>query len=192
MKYYAGIGSRETPEEFMEIMKKIATKLEAAGWVLNSGAAKGSDEAFESGVKNAKNKQIFLPWKYFNKNTSSLYDLENFIDAENIAREYHPYYDNIKKQGAKKLMTRNSYQVLGRDLKTPVKFVICYTDDGCESHETRNQNTGGTGQAISIATANNIPVFNLSNEEILNKLLKYIGEPVKKEKKKTLNRNNNG
>lgn len=58
-------------------------------------------------------------------------------------------------------MIRNAYQVLGKNLKSPVKFVLCYTDDGCQTDAERTRKTGGTGQAITIADFNNIPVINL-------------------------------
>ena len=39
MKVYTGIGSRETPEEILEFMKEIASKLEELGWICRSGGA---------------------------------------------------------------------------------------------------------------------------------------------------------
>ena len=42
--------------------------------------------------------------------------------------------------GGKKLQTRNVFQVLGADLKTPTEFIICWTDK-----------YGGTQQALRIA-----------------------------------------
>ena len=61
-------------------------------------------------------------------------------------------------------MGRNGYQVLGYDLKTPSKFLICWTKDGKE--------TGGTAQAMRIAKDYKIPVYNLFFEECRN-LMNY-------------------
>lgn len=36
MKYYAGIGSRSSPPEILELMTKIAVKLRGQGWTLRS------------------------------------------------------------------------------------------------------------------------------------------------------------
>ena len=67
------------------------------------------------------------------------------------------------RHGVKKLHTRNVAQVLGDDCSSPADAVICWTPDGSDS--------GGTGQAIRIAWAYNIRVFNLHDEEILAKFL---------------------
>ena len=56
---YAGIGSRNTPENIQAIMTKLATKLESLGWVLRSGGADGADSAFELGVLSHQNKEIY-------------------------------------------------------------------------------------------------------------------------------------
>ena len=44
---YAGIGSRETPIEVLELMTKASTWLGSKGYTLQSGGAIGADMAFE-------------------------------------------------------------------------------------------------------------------------------------------------
>lgn len=48
---YAGIGSRETPENICKFMTTCATFLADNDYVLRSGAAIGADAAFEVGGK---------------------------------------------------------------------------------------------------------------------------------------------
>ena len=106
---------------------------------------------FEIGCDRVNGKkEIYLPWKNFNSNKSNLI-FDDDIEAINIAKKYHPAYNGLS-QGAKRLISRDSYQVLGKDLKTPSKYIICYTDG-----------TGGTSQALRIAEdiQINIPIFNL-------------------------------
>lgn len=153
MKSYAGIGSRETPKEICDLMTQIATILQDK-CSLRSGGADGADLAFEKGITNG-NKEIYLPWYKFNNNNSSLYHISP--KAMEIANNFHPAWDRLS-DGAKKLMGRNTYQILGYNLHVeldPSSFVICWTKDGKAS--------GGTGQAIRIAEAFNIPVYNLHN-----------------------------
>jgi hypothetical protein len=149
-KYYAGIGSRQTPESFRTIIGEFATALNRKGYVLRSGGATGADSMFE---EFADEKEIFLPWPGYNGNTSTLVSAPE--EAYEMARKYHPVYDTLG-QGAKHMMARNCMQILGADLKTPVDFVICWTKDGKAS--------GGTGQAIRLANDLGIPVYNLYNE----------------------------
>jgi hypothetical protein len=171
--YYAGIGSRKTPIEIRKFMTKIASKLESLGWTLRSGAAPGADWAFERGVKNEVMKEIYLPWAGFNDSRSTLHDLPLDRMAKDIAEPHHPTWNYLKKQ-TKDLMGRNVYQILGAHLDKPVKFVICYTEDGCESKEDRSLETGGTGLAISLADSLGIPVFNLKNEDSRKRLQSFI------------------
>ena len=58
-KYFAGIGSRETPQDILKLMTKSAYRLEQLGYVLRSGGARGADKAFELGVMNLKNRRIY-------------------------------------------------------------------------------------------------------------------------------------
>ena len=160
MKYYAGIGARETPGEICLIMTQIARWLAEESWVLRSGGAVGADIAFEQGCDLANgNKEIFLPQKAYNKHTSilytppkSAYDLIDTLWGDLLHRS----------QLVRSLFARNCQQILGADLNSPCNLVICWTRDG--------KDTGGTGKAIEIARKFNIPVTNLYNYRGLEKL----------------------
>jgi len=169
--YYAGIGSRQTPNNILKLMTNYAIKLRELNYILRSGGAVGADTAFERGA--GKEKEIYLPWKGFNKHTSRYYNITK--SAFELASKYHPYWDYLK-PSVQKLMARNCYQILGYDLAIPVDFVICWTPDGCETINDRTKNTGGTGIAIALADSYNIRVFNLKNktsqEELENLLLR--------------------
>jgi hypothetical protein len=69
---------------------------------------------------------------------------------------------------AKKFHSRNVHQVLGRDLKTPSDFVICWTADGGFS--------GGTGQALRIADDHGIPIFNMNVREDVRSFREFMRE----------------
>lgn len=146
--YYAGIGSRETPEEFCTLFSNIAKYLSGRGFVLRSGGAQGADSAFERGCIG--DKEIYLPWSGFEGNKSNLIVKDKL--AFELAEKFHPYWDNMS-QGAQRLHARNIHQVLGKDLDTPADFVVCWTKDG--------KGSGGTGQAIRIAKAYKVPIFDL-------------------------------
>lgn len=156
MKYYSGIGSRQTPPDILALMTKIATILQDK-YTLRSGHAPGADLAFENGCTNG-NMEIYIPWKGFGGSKSLLYTHND--EAMKIASEFHPNWKNLK-SSVRNLMARNVHQILGKDLQTPTNFVLCWTPDGCESHKTRSPKTGGTGQAISIASTNEIEVINM-------------------------------
>jgi hypothetical protein len=167
MKIYAGIGSRETPQEILVLMSEAAKALCIQGYTLRSGGAPGADAAFESGVYDHKKKEIYLPWRSFNCNTSTRHRVTD--EALLLAGKYHPAWDKLP-HGARKLMGRNCYQVLGDDLNSPSDFVLCWTKNG--------KDVGGTAQAIRIAKDKGIPVFNLFFPEIQDKIKSWISSGV--------------
>lgn len=166
-RFYAGIGSRETPQNILLLMAWIGEKLSQRGYVLRSGGAQGADKFFASEVSEHL-KEIFIPWKGFQEEINGIVsiDLPTYEQAKKIAESFHPAWERCS-SGAKKLLTRNVYQILGRRLNEPVDFIICWTKDGKAS--------GGTGQAIRIAENINIPVYNLKDEEIRGAVLTALG-----------------
>jgi len=153
----------------MKVMTLLSSELSSL-FVLRSGAAHGADTAFESSVGDGA-KEIFLPWRGFNGHTSALFETPGELHdrATEIAALLHPGWGRLSR-GARLLMTRNVHQILGPSLDNPVEFVICWTPDGCESESTRTRATGGTGQAIALASRHNIPVFNLANGSAMGRI----------------------
>jgi len=160
MKFYTGIGSRNTPTDILALMTEIAKVLDNDKYILRSGGAGGADEAFESATPC---KRIYLPWSGFN---GKQYNGKEYLVPsynEQWVLDYHPNSHYLT-AGMMKLMSRNTYQVLGDDLNTPSAFVVCWTSDGKAS--------GGTGQALRIAKDFNIPIYNLYNDEELETIVK--------------------
>lgn len=138
---YAGIGSRESPDNILDVMTQVAQALATLGYTLRSGGAEGADTAFEDG---AGPKEIFRP-----KHATA--------EAIELASQFHPAWHNCSDY-VRKLHGRNAQIILGRDLATPVEFAILWTS---------NEKVGGTSLGIRIANHNNIPVKNLFNNKIL-------------------------
>jgi hypothetical protein len=159
---YTGIGSRKTPEEILKVFTKIGKFLAEKDFILRSGHAQGADKAFEIGcdLVNGK-KEIYLPWKNFENSDSNLIVTDE--KAFQIAEKYHSYWDNLS-EGARKLQARNSHQVLGWELNTPSKFIVCWTKNG--------KGEGGTGQAIRVANEYKIPVFDAGNFSDIKQMAK--------------------
>lgn len=193
MSYYTGVGSRETPDDILEVMQQLGKKLADNHWVLRTGGAKGADQAFELGwVQHVQeNKQftkaeIYLPWDGYEKHARDamfgcniLPDLDDeflYLVAESMAEQLHPAW-NVNKEdgspivtaGAKKMHRRNVYQVLGRDLKTPSSMLVAWT-----KLTKQGAPKGGTATAIKLATNHGIPCYNLNKPEDLEKIQKYL------------------
>jgi hypothetical protein len=142
-------------------MEVISLTLNKNGYVLRSGGAGGADMAFERGCNkgDSTKKEIYLPWKGFNGNPSALFSVCD--KAKEIAADVIGVRWKWMNPAVKLLMARNVYQVLGKNLDSPSSFLVCFTPDGCFDKATRTPKTGGTGQAIAIASERNIPVYNL-------------------------------
>lgn len=168
--YYAGIGSRSTPEYILDLMRQLGEKLREDRMILRTGHAFGADQAFEYGAGSAA--QIFLPWPTFNQDVGfvasrdekgmlahpKIYD-DPTSEARIAAASFHPMWDGLT-PAVQKLIARNTHQILGpkpQSRPTPVEFVICWTPGGAD--------VGGTGQALRIARHWDIPIYNLANED---------------------------
>lgn len=152
--FYTGVGSRNTPAHILNQMTVIGRSMAECGFTLRSGGAAGADAAFEQGCDTlGGSKEIYLPWNGFN----GLFQNQGYLvgdnpNAEAMAESFHPAWHKCS-QGARKLHTRNVYQVLGLSMATPSSILVCWTPGGGL--------VGGTAMAIRIAMANNITIINL-------------------------------
>jgi len=176
-------------------MHHVACYLYAEGWILRSGGANGADAAFEQAVDHMVReafapdrislpaKQIYLPWRGFNNSRSELHPgrIPFTPQEQSCAAHFHPAWDKCS-PSAKLMHQRNVRQIVGShavDGENLVlsAFVVCWTPGG--------EITGGTGQALRMATAMNVPIVNLglaqSNEE-LERLVLFIDELQQKYK----------
>lgn len=174
MRYYTGIGSRNTPWEICMLMSAIAKKYANAGWVLRSGGAEGADTAFENGAVNAHGKtEIYIPWDSFgqhyhdSKRIFLVKDKEIIQRAAMLASDVHPNWGACSTT-ARKLHTRNSFQVLGGDLEVPSSLLICWAPIQGDSIK------GGTRTAWEIAKLYDIPRFNLADPGTEQKFRKFV------------------
>lgn len=172
---YAGIGSRHTPKPVLAQMQKIAHRFSELGYTLLSGGAEGADSAFEQGCFGKK--EIYLPWPGFRQLQGRHCVTLPSSEAFRVAEVGHPAWGKLK-ASAQSLMARNSHQVLGADLRSPVDFVVCWTPDGCDNAATRSRATGGTGQAIALADLWGTPVINLAHAK---KAMVKLAEQVSRE-----------
>lgn len=151
-KYYAGIGSRETPGPILERMTNFGRRLHDLGYILRSGGAEGADTAFEDG----EGEKVILKAD------------DATLQAIEVARAYHPAWEKCNWH-AKKLHGRNAMIILGDDINDEdmwVKFVLCWTPPDVPY--------GGTKLGMRIAKDFGIPVFNLALEGMVDLFDMYL------------------
>ncbi len=172
---YAGIGSRRTPPDMLDLMRRVGAVLAASGWVLRTGMAGGADQAFYRGASAHGALELYLPWPSFEANARIAGGAEQFVlsqpteAAHELAARFHPAWSRLSR-AVRSLHARNAHQVLGPDLASPARFVLCWTPNG--SLDGQGRGVGGTGQALRIAHEHAIPVFNLARPEHAERVLR--------------------
>lgn len=169
MNYYSGIGSRETPENILNIMHHVGAYLATQGWILRSGAANGADASFEEGALHVEGEtEIYLPWKSFNHHGGPLHPADYpFSDKEKaFTAKLHPAWKKCS-PSARLLHQRNTRIMVGMEaihgeMVQMSKFVVCWTPYG--------ELKGGTAQALRIATAFNVPIINFGTAKTPDQL----------------------
>lgn len=164
MNYFTLVGSRDTPEDSCEILEHMAAYLAIfkGDWIGRSGGANGADSALETSLLKVPHMmEVYLPWTNFNDRVAGRRShwidtpkLTNYQEAMLIAEDTHPAWDRCSR-GARALHTRNVYQVLGKDLNTPSKILICWavpTKDGVK---------GGTNTAVQLAKKYGCHILNI-------------------------------
>jgi hypothetical protein len=191
---FAGIGSRSTPADMLRLLRLASRWLVETGWVCRTGGAAGADTACEEGALLALEDdtrvgpehatggglEVYLPWPRFGRGLDHYRRLADHPDgglnltaypsptheAVDLASTVHPNWAACT-PAARLLHGRNSHQVLGRDLRSPVGSVLCWTPDGADGSPEHpvTRDTGGTGQALRLAARLGIPVLNLQRPE---------------------------
>lgn len=163
MNIYTGIGTRNIASREKDIIKDIAKQLSELNYICLSGNATGSDITFQNGSENKC--VLMLPWKNFN---SDHYNPKHALDCYIVGKEekgleavkkFHPGFKYLK-SGAKLLLTRNYYQIVGFDKYPKSEFVIC-----CADRDSEGNIKGGTGHTAKIAMHYHVPIINIRDDE---------------------------
>ena len=185
MKILTGVGSRETPREILEVMRRVCKKMVLQGYTLRSGGEDGADAYCAYGWGDAWSEdpevhdaEIYIPWNGFNslkaggENVVLVQDTGIIQSAHKILKEVHPAFDKLTR-GPLALHTRNCFQVLGADLNTKSSIVLAYAKT-----DSKGNPMGGTATAINLAKREGIAVRNLYLESDLEKVIKYLEKEV--------------
>lgn len=162
------IGSRQTPQKYVDYQTEVALELLKEGYKVRSGCApEGGDVAATEAVRiygKSDVAELFIPWEGFDgwrtgdmgNNIYCPVSYVNYAHAKYLAELVHPAWERCS-YAAKGLHSRNPYQVLGRTLASPSAFVLFWAPTTKNNEAVK----GGTATAVKIARLFNIPCFNL-------------------------------
>lgn len=165
---YGGLCNPDAPENVLSQMKQLAHRLDEKGYTLRTNGGKGGEEALESGTER---KEMHLPWKKFNDRDSKF--TKTTDEAKAVIRHFAPSFDTLK-PAVQTIIASKAHVILGKDLNNPVKFLVCWTQDGAETVADRNARTGYIGVGIALAASLKIPVFNLKKPDALERLKQFL------------------
>lgn len=186
--YTTLVGSRETPEPILSLMSDVGCVLCDQGYRGRSGGAGGADTAFHQGAQRSERFnqigfEIYLPdATMFDKEefgfqkpdpSRLIFNAMTFTDtyeeAKAIAFQARGSFDGLRSGGIK-LHTRNAYQVLGQNLATPSRGLICWARPVGKQGKVH----GGTNTAVQIALNEGIPVINLYRDEDVSRIHAFL------------------
>jgi len=149
MKFtYTLVGSRRAPPAALSKLRALACALACRGAVGRSGGATGCDEQLELGVRD----------RYPGADCVGKF-------AYAMAGDTHPRWARMP-DTSRALHARNVHAVLGAECDIPSDILVCWKPDAADGSLSRPtcSATGGTGQAIRVAAAHGVPVYNLASE----------------------------
>lgn len=165
---FAATGNRNIPDADMERMLNICKTLISKGYTLRTGGLDGPDDIL---FKQIKDLELYLPWRNFSDKDSKLYF--NTKECLEIAKRHHPAFDSLK-PAIQAFLGMNTRMILGKDLKSPVIFVLGWSEDGAELLREKTSKTGSFGHVIALAHSRKIPVFNIIRSDVEERLFRFL------------------
>ena len=166
---YAAISNDNAPSHVVEQFKKIAMDMETRGYTMRTSGNKGVEEIIESLVSN---KEVHVAWKGFNQRETQFTRVDKA--AIELVGTLHPAFNDLK-DSVKTIIARYAHVILGKDLKSPVRCVVCWTEDGAESAKEVTSRTGVVGHVIILCQSLSIPIHNLVRDNVLIRIEKLLG-----------------
>ncbi|MGC3004898.1 hypothetical protein ACPF8X_42615, partial [Streptomyces sp. G35A] len=171
----AMFSNNNPPLDVVEKFKVLATKLSELKMTVR--VAGGNSEADNAAKELAGEKvEEYLPFKGYEGRESPQNQWSDEASIEQACK-FHPAADKMK-DGAKKFLSRNLRMMQGKSLKSPVKFLIIWSEDGASTLAEKTFKTGAAGHFLSIAAGTKTPVFNLAKQGTYEKLMEFL-EPEK-------------
>jgi len=157
LKYYTGIGSKDTPQAELARMEKIGSFLGDLGYVLRTGDAVGAERAFEQGALNTK--ALVQKWR----SDTSYFPLPEWATEKASEVCWEKPLERMKAFQISRV-TQRVFQVFGDsvDIQHPVDFVVYWSLSDPLSPLTDSE--GDLRYTVRVAHKAGIPTYNLRSQ----------------------------
>ena len=173
-KSYAILSNENAPKELNEKIEELVHRLAGSGFTLRTSGSVNRDESAgieDVAEKSTDNKEIYLAWKFFNKKDSKFIKVSKQAIA--LVSKYHPTFASMK-EAVQTIIARYAHVLLGSELNNPVRFLLVWSADGCETKAEKTAKTGFVGVPIALANDAEIKVFNLARNDAFERLSQYL------------------
>ena len=168
----------EVPGETLLLIDQISKSLHAKGFTFRYDG-NTQDKASTAGFNACKERsEIYLPWKTFNKDVTPK-SYKPSEKAYGYASGLHKTFNKLP-PAIKAILARNIHVLMGDDCNTPVNMLLIYTSDGAETkRDIKYETTGNMAFFIYVCEALDIPVFNLKNEDVKERIITFLSSIIR-------------
>lgn len=164
-KACACLSNQDAPDEIKSVCEKLARVLVENGYTIRTSGGKGGEEAFEKGAGDKV--EVYIPWKGFDQKQSQFCKTKD--EAKDVVRQFSPSFESLSK-GVQTIIASKAHVILGKDLNSPIRFLVVWSLDGAETKKECTAKTGFVSTPIKIAESIQIPVFNLKRSDALERI----------------------
>lgn len=119
--------------------------------------------------------EAYRPWKKMAPDLASV--AKTFADkqAYEAACYYAPKFSSFP-PGVRCIRANAVYALLGKEIKNPSNFILCWTECGSEAitKDTDFKKIGNAGVFFTMGKDLNIPIYNIKNKDSVQKLAEYL------------------
>lgn len=176
-KYYtiAYSSASDIDDDITNKFTKVAKALLTKGYILRHRGSKEDKLWNELIHLEGMKYESFLPWKKFNDNIKKPKTFKVDINGHNIVAYYHKGYDKLK-PGIKNIIGTEVQCCLSETYDNPCDLIIVYSPTGDEliTKDSKFKELGNTTFVLKIAAEAGIPVFNLSKDDAITRIVEFL------------------
>lgn len=161
---------RDTPPEVVQRLQSILSALSSNRYTVRTSYT-GNNELDRQIMSSLKDHyEVILPWKGFESEAfRPKHAAVASFHCKRLAAWIHGGWDKLK-PAIQAFTTRDVHVLVGSNAQAPVVAYIIYSKDGAEQPTSITDASKYYRMRLKLAASFNIPVFNLANDDAIDRL----------------------